>query len=61
MTVALLALILAYPIMLIAGAVHHDVDPGVPALSYWATVIIVFIVEVVAVAAHESVKQQDAE
>ena len=33
-------LLWAWPLMLLIGAVHHDVFAAVPALGYWQTVLV---------------------
>lgn len=37
----------AWFVMLALGGVHHDVFPWVPALGYWQTVLVLFLVRCV--------------
>ena len=36
------AMMVGLPIMLALGSLHNDVSPTIPALGYWATVIVMW-------------------
>ena len=39
----------AWLLMLLVGGAHHEIDPGIPAISYWAALVLSALIYLISV------------